>query len=248
MPLFITFITSIVHRFAVPLYTILLVWSVVVLALTGSVAAAEPLPGAATHPAGVVVEEVAPELFYLQDNGGSLVPVPGFRYRDFVDLLRLKEGLPGLPETPAAVLESIVIKANLPAVGADHTICPVNIELVVRQSRPGWVSVPLELAGVLLSAAPRHEGQGRLLLAVDSNAVAGQQRGYRAWFNNASDGTAVGLEDVRHTVILAGNVAVDSSPMQASLALCIPAATASLVELRTPLRKNPGGKAASSRS
>ena len=235
MPLFITFITTIVHRFAVPLYTILLVWSVVVLALTGSVAAAEPLPGAATHPAGVVVEEVAPELFYLQDNGGSLVPVPGFRYRDFVDLLRLKEGLPGLPETPAAVLESIVIKANLPAVGADHTICPVNIELVVRQSRPGWVSVPLELAGVLLSAAPRHEGQGRLLLAVDSNAVAGQQRGYRAWFNNASDGTAVGLEDVRHTVILAGNVAVDSSPMQASLALCIPAATASLVELRTPL-------------
>ena len=49
------------------------------------------------------VEQVLPEIFYLRDDAGQLVPVPGFRYRDFVDLLRLTEGLPGLPEAPAAV-------------------------------------------------------------------------------------------------------------------------------------------------
>ena len=64
------------------------------------------------------VRESAPEIYYMQDDAGRLVPVPGFRYRDFVDLLRIKEGLPGLPEPPAAVLENVVLRGAVPSAGA----------------------------------------------------------------------------------------------------------------------------------
>ena len=119
---------------------------------------------AAADPDGSpAVREAAPEIYYLQDDAGRLVPVPGFRYRDFVDLLRMKEGLPGLPEPPPAVLENVVLRADVPAVdgaagppeaAATPATCQVTVELTVRQSRGGWVSVPLSLDGLLLASAP----------------------------------------------------------------------------------------------
>ncbi len=192
------------------------------------------------------VRESVPEIYYMQDDAGRLVPVPGFRYRDFVDLLRIKEGLPGLPEPPPAVLENVVLRATVPSAGAADgtavdaarpTTCAVTVELTVRQSRSGWVSLPLALDGLLLTAAPRHEGPGQILLAaaapVDTGArtAAQQQAGYRLWMTGPKDGTD---EDVRHSVILTGNIAVDASPTHESITLQLPRATASLVELKTP--------------
>ena len=65
--------------------------------------------------AASAVRESAPEIYYMQNDAGRLVPVPGFRYRDFVDLLRLREGLPGPPEAPAAVLERVTLRGTLAA-------------------------------------------------------------------------------------------------------------------------------------
>ena len=189
------------------------------------------------------VRESAPEIYYMQDDAGRLVPVPGFRYRDFVDLLRIKEGLPGLPEPPPAVLENVVLRAAVPSAGAADgteaaatmpTTCAVTVELTVRQSRSGWVSLPLALDGLLLTAAPRHEGPGRMLLAADSAGGATaqpQSGGYRLWMTGPTDGTG---EDLRHSVILTGNIAIDASPTHESITLDMPRATASLVELKTP--------------
>ena len=94
------------------------VWAIVAgMAVMAVAQTGGELPGAppvvAGPPAPPVVE-VAPQLFYLQNDAGRLVPVPGFRYRDFIDLMRLKDGLPGQPEPPAAVLESISILVTLP--------------------------------------------------------------------------------------------------------------------------------------
>jgi hypothetical protein len=189
------------------------------------------------------VRESVPEIYYMQDDAGRLVPVPGFRYRDFVDLLRIKEGLPGLPEPPPAVLENVVLRAAVPSAGAADgtatgaarpTTCSVTVELTVRQSRSGWVSLPLALDGLLLTAAPRHEGPGRMLLAADAGsgtAVQPQPGGYRLWMTGPTDGTG---EDLRHSVILTGNIAIDASPTHESITLAMPRATASLVELKTP--------------
>jgi hypothetical protein len=189
------------------------------------------------------VRESAPEIYYMQDDAGRLVPVPGFRYRDFVDLLRIKEGLPGLPEPPPAVLENVVLRATVPSAGAADgteadtarpTTCAVTVELTVRQSRSGWVSLPLALDGLLLTAAPRHEGPGRMLLAADAGvnmAAQPQPVGYRLWMTGPMDGTG---DDLRHSVILTGNIAIDASPTHESITLQMPRATASLVELKTP--------------
>ena len=220
------------------------------------------------------VEEVAPELFYLQDEAGQLVPVPGFRYRDFVDLLRLKEGLPGLPETPSAVVENVTVKGVMPAaenvrpsallpqskpaIGQPDVplnqsrICTVTVEVTVRQVRAGWVSVPLEMDGLVLTDLPRYEGPGQSMIdtvlvdavprmpidaggkgiGLGTSTVAGgvggtqrPPRGYRAWFKSA--------EDTKHTLTLQGNVAVDSSGAAEAMTLQIPTATATLVEIST---------------
>ena len=172
------------------------------------------------------VEQVLPEIFYLRDDAGQLVPVPGFRYRDFVDLLRLKEGLPGLPEAPAAVLESIKVEGALPEPGrGGEANCELSITVEVRQSRAGWVSVPLDLDGFVITQPPRHEGSGRFVIAVDPGTDP-TVRGYRGWFDGAEDG--------RHTVVLVGNAAVEATPNSESIRLQLPNATASLVELRTP--------------
>jgi hypothetical protein len=186
---------------------------------------------------GPRVIEVAPPLLYLQDDGGRLVPVPGFRYRDFVDLLRLKEGLPSLPVKPEAVLEAVVVTGRLPetsaAVGGS---CAVTVQLSVRQTRAGWVQLPLELGRLILSAAPEYEGAGRCVLEgiqTPPGAEPDQARGnagYRGWFH--------GTEDARHSVTLRGSLAVDASPVSQSLLVHIPPATASRLEL-TSSRANP---------
>jgi hypothetical protein len=59
------------------------------------------------------VREVEPELYYLENEAGRLVPVPGFQYRDFVELLRLREGMPKLPTAPEAVLERLVMQVDV---------------------------------------------------------------------------------------------------------------------------------------
>jgi len=189
------------------------------------------------------IKEIGPELFYLENDAGGLVPVPGFRYRDFVDLMRLKDRLPMLPELPSAVLESITLTATLPDAGdasisgtkilQEQSICAVKIELVVRQSRAGWVNVPVELAGLLLTTLPRHEGPGKVLLTPAASTTQRLNRGYQAWFESGSDQSSTSPVDVRHTVILEGKIPLDVSPTDESIAIHLPIATASLVELRT---------------
>ncbi len=188
----------------------------------------DPVPTAATQPVKTV-NEVAPELFYLRDDAGRLVPVPGFRYRDFIELMRLRDGLPGLPEPPAAVTESISIVVTLPepVTGATAVMrtCPAELRLTVRQVRAGWVSVPIDLQGFLINGDPVHEGPGQMFFAAGGEAEPSTPR---VWFNADSD------EEVRHTVIVPGGVPVESSTQLDTIMLLVPPATASRVEIRTP--------------
>ncbi|MEI6239716.1 MAG: hypothetical protein WCR51_04965 [Planctomycetia bacterium] len=183
---------------------------VVAIVTMAAAVGADPVPA---------VKEVEPEIFYLRDDGGRLVPVPGFRYRDFVDLLRLKDGLPGLPQPPAAVLERIEVGGDLAA--HERNACELMLTLRLRQIRAGWARVPLALDGFVLTASPNHEGEGRFIL--DADAKAG---GYVAWLEAGAES--------QHVVTLVGDVAVGRSPAADSLRLDLPRATASVVRLRTP--------------
>ena len=175
------------------------------------------------------IAEVGPELFYVEDDGGRLVPVPGFRYRDFIELLRLKDGLPSQPEPPAAVLETFALLATVPQPPAGEAAaalsCPAEVRLTVRQLRPGWVSVPIDLRGFLVGGVPAHEGPGEMFLAADGGGEGGMAR---LWLNSTEGGN-----DVRHTVTLRGVVPVESSSIADTATFFVPSATASRVEVRT---------------
>lgn len=188
-----------------------------------------PPPASAEAASGPVdaprVTEVGPEIFYLQDDAGRLVPVPGFRYSDFVELFRLQEGLPGVVRPPAAVLERVTMRIDLGAVEA--AACPVTVECTVRQTRAGWVQVPLEFEGLLLTAPARHDGPGRML--VDTLPGRG---GYRAWFDAPLDEGG----DVAHTLVLEGRLAVEVDDRSAAVAIELPSSNTTLVEVRSPGR------------
>lgn len=213
----------------------------------------------AQEPAPPQVREAVPEIYYVPDDSGRLVPVPGFRYRDFVELLRLKEGLPGLPEAPPAVLEQLVMRLDMRGrpvdaaagrsgagdaagtsagsvgdaaveIAAPATTCPLEVELAIRQSRPGWVSLPVELAGLMLSGPPRYQGNGRMLLDVDDAQPAGGDplRGFRVWLSGSA---AAGDGDMLHRISLVGALPVEVDALQDSMALVLPRATASRIEV-----------------
>jgi hypothetical protein len=178
------------------------------------------------------VREVAPELFYMEDDEGRLVPVPGFRYRDFMDLFRMQQGVAGPLQPPAAVLENVVVRIDardVAATEASHggrstVFCPATVECSIRQPLAGWASVPLELGDLLLSGPPRHEGPGRMVIDVDA-----RRGGYRAWF----EATAEPNEDVRHTVVLEGRMPVEATATHESFAVQLPVAMASRIEVRS---------------
>lgn len=171
-----------------------------------------------------VIREQSPELFYLKDDAGRLVPVPGFRYADFLELFRIREGLGGPVLPPAAVLESVVVRIDARGLGPAGRSCPVAVECRVRQTRGGWAMVPLDLGQVLLEAPPEHDGPGRMLVDADP-----QGKGYRCWFEPPADGAA----DLRHTVRLAGRLPVEAGAEQESFALTVPVAVTSRIDVET---------------
>ncbi len=178
------------------------------------------------------IEEVQPELFYVPDEGGRLVPVPGFRYRDFVDLFRIKEGLAGGLQPPGAVLENVVVKIDARDVapraeGLGQVTCPATVEFTVRQINGGWTPIPLESGGMILSAPPRHEGPGRMIVDVEPG-----HGGYRAWF----DATPADGGDVRHSVVFEGRLPVESTRTHEAFAFRVPAAVASQIDVASRRR------------
>lgn len=191
-------------------------------------------------PTAPAVAEVKPEIWYLRDARGGLLPAPGFGYEDFVELLRLREGLPARPQQPEAVLEKLAIDATV-----EERICRIAAVCQIDCTRSRWASVFLALDPLVLDRPPEHAGEGRFLLeplggggvpvrmADDDSLPRGPTLlgGYRAWF----EGGAADAGGGRHTLRLSGIVPVERSGDSRTLRLWMPAATTSVLTLRTTL-------------
>jgi len=240
-------------------------WALLAAALavfwSGITPALEPKDREAVPP----IREVEPELYYLQDDAGGLVPVPGFRYRDFVDLIRLREGLPGLPELPGAVLEQLRVEVTMPeAAAANRGTAAVRVEAVLRQTRPGWVMLPLKLPELVIAAAPETTGTGQVILTIDQSptaqgsqgdetavvadgAFAGPRQpgegGFLAWLNGReAAGDTVTSSDTeaewgRHTLVLQGQIPVDLAEHRDLFMLTLPAAASSELTILSSRRQ-----------
>ncbi len=171
--------------------------------------------------------EQPPEIFYLPDDGGRLVPVPGFGYRDFVDLLTLQAGLPGVPRPPAVVIDRVEAEAR-PRTDDGEPACEVVVRLVLRQLRDGVVDVPLGLSGLILAEAPVSEGPGKVVVEAPRRRAEGGTEGYRGWVS--------GERDAVHTVTLTGRVTLETTPDRESFTLDLPVATTSSCVIRSARR------------
>ena len=188
------------------------------------------------------IREVEPELYYLENEAGRLVPVPGFQYRDFVELLRLREGMPKLPTAPQAVLERLEMQVDVRPADQDGEAedgspppsaagspsqadgpGSLRIELTVVQAATGWVGLPLELSEALFTEPPEYEtlegAPGRFLLDASPDGS-----GYRGWFQ--------GEPGTRHRVVLAGKLPLERAGGTVQFTLDVPRANASQLTLR----------------
>jgi hypothetical protein len=98
----------------------------------------QPAPGA--------VEELPTTTIYLKDEKGNLVPVPGFSYEHYRDLVLQAERSDTDP--PPYAIEKLILKGTI-----DGDVCRIELEAVVHVRKAGWVMVPLRLSRAALRDA-----------------------------------------------------------------------------------------------
>ncbi len=233
------------------------------LLLLGGSCFGEEAPSEQEGPVAREVRQVEPSLYYVEDDLGRLIPVPGFRYRDFVDLVRLRDGLPAQAETPGVVLEQLRMKVLLPApTGSNVTHADVDVECVVRSTRQGWGMLPLKLPELVLAEPPEVVGNGEVVVTVDpspgdsnTNISANQpsrrqgafespsilDKGFLVWINEQNEGQEIDPVKSReggrpHTIVLKGQIPVDVSLDRDQMRFTLPAATDSKITIETQRR------------
>ena len=223
----------------------------------------EETRGDREEPESQDVMQVEPNLYYVEDDLGRLIPVPGFRYRDFIDLVRLRDGLPAQPEMPGVILEKLRIKIVLPA-PAEKSVAyaDINVECVMRSMRQGWNMLPIQLPELIISEPPVVIGDGEVVVTIDpsprnglpqssddrsslqeniSSSRLNLDKGFLVWVNERDEkaedeGVEEGEGETAHTIVLKGQIPVDVSLDRDQLSFTLPAATDSKISIETQRR------------
>lgn len=161
-----------------------------------------------------VVERAEPDIFYVRDENGELVPLLNYTLDDIKKLVELRDNSAAAPRAVFR-LERLIARAE--AVGSYAT---VSLEISIVVSEVGWVRVPLRLGNLVLSELPKTTGSGEQLVDFDP-----ETREYVAWFR--------GKTAEPHQLSLRGLVSLDSDNGQTRFKLNAPRAALSELELTT---------------
>lgn len=183
--------------------------------------AAEATDKATERKKPAAVEEVKPELLYLRDSTGRLVPVPGFQYEDFLELFRLKQQL-AAPKPPPFSYQQLTIDGTVRSGGkaAEKTVS-LEMRVDVRLNEDGWTRVPLGMGGAVLESSPKYAGKGNHYVEFDR-----ERNEHVAWLRGDS-----GSE---HSLTLKLIAPLTGSASETTLALSTPRAAASRLKLTVP--------------
>ena len=98
-----------------------------------------------------------PDVYYLRDKEGKLVPVPDFTYEDFKRLYDLDRKLIDAAAPPRYVLSSVSIVGKV-----ENDQARLQIQVRVTTKAEGWVSIPLRLSGAVWRDQPAYDGVGKV--------------------------------------------------------------------------------------
>lgn len=139
---------------------------------SGTVAPAAPIAASTAER----TSEVKPEVYYVRDKEGRLVPVPGFSYEDFVRYYRLKEKLDRPEPAPRFGLEQMTLTGES---RGDRVELTAVFKLLLNDA--DWVRVPLRLNQCVLRGTAEFKGAGEEFLQFDPVAD-----GYVCWIRSAA--------------------------------------------------------------
>jgi len=131
-----------------------------------------PRQGAAASAGSV--EEVGPTTIYLKDEKGNLVPVPGFSYERYRELILL-EGRMGA-EPPPFTIERLRISGTV-----EGDVAKLDTEATIHVRKAGWVAVPLRLSGAHLQGPIAAEKEDDPIHRYDA------KEGHVVWLNGAAN-------------------------------------------------------------
>lgn len=174
-----------------------------------------PPPTTATS-VPVAVREAKPDVYFVKDKNGELVPLVGFTLEEFQRMLQEDTGLAVAPAKPAFRLDSVE------AVGAvDDRNARLELTFTVEVDEAGWVRIPLGLRGSVLEQQAEYVGTGKFTLQYDATADE-----HILWIDGKSDTT--------HKLKLNTLTAVVPEGAAKSLHLYFPRAWKSSLKLHVP--------------
>ncbi len=198
----------------------LLVWSCLAVGQDGPTTAAPRSDPASPPGEPSRVAESSLPIYYLKNEDGKLVAVPGvgWKFSDFEAAWKIYRGIAQQNEPPRYTVQRMRATGT---VAGRHAELNVVVEVVVRGAQ--WVSVPLRLDEALLQDV-QYTGPGKQVLSTNG---AGQ--GYLSWIQ-----CPTGAEH-QHQLTLKVLVPLSDLAGKSRMKLLVPRAAVSEVVLEVPL-------------
>jgi hypothetical protein len=136
-------------------------------------ATAPPKPSA-SRPGGA--KSRSPEIYYLRDAAGNLVPVPGFQWEDFAKLYEIQQAEETVPEPAGAVIDRLQIGGRIVDERAELEL---RVDLTLHDD--AWHAVPLRFDRAALREQQIDLGELRLEPAANGE-------GFLAWVKGSKPG------------------------------------------------------------
>jgi hypothetical protein len=162
-----------------------------------------------------VVERAEPDIYYIRDESGELVPLLNHSLDEIKKLLELRDGAATAPR-PTFRIERLVMRGE--AVGDYATL---SVELSIITSDAGWVRVPLRFGTLVLTELPKFADDDEHFVDFEADS-----REYVVWFRGKADGP--------RSLTLRGLVPLENEGTQTRLRLPAPRAVFSELEFGVP--------------
>lgn len=118
-----------------------------------------------------------PDVYYLRDKDGKLVPVPDFTYEDFRRLYDLDQKLADAAAPPRYILSQLQVTGKV-----ENELAKLTVQVRLATKGEGWIQVPLRLAGAVLRGEPKVAGGGEVMVEYHR-----ERDGYIVWLQGGGD-------------------------------------------------------------